>query len=55
MPYLIIAHDHPGMDAKREELREAHRAHLSAQGPKLLVSGALLSEDARSSRRSDEV
>jgi uncharacterized protein len=46
MPYLIIAHDHPGMDAKREELREAHRAHLAAQGAKLLASGALLSEDS---------
>jgi uncharacterized protein YciI len=43
---LIIAHDHPGMDAKREELREAHRAHLAAQGTKLLVSGALLSGDS---------
>ena len=46
MPYLIIAHDHPGMDAKREELREAHRAHLAAQGTKLLVSGALLTADS---------
>jgi uncharacterized protein len=44
MPYLIIAHDHPGMDVKREELREVHRTHLAAQGAKLLVSGALLSE-----------
>jgi uncharacterized protein len=44
MPYLILAHDHPGMDVKREELREAHRTHLAAQGAKLLVSGALLSE-----------
>jgi uncharacterized protein YciI len=39
MPYLILAHDHPGMDVKREELREAHRTHLAAQGAKLLVSG----------------
>jgi uncharacterized protein YciI len=46
MPYLIIAHDHSGMDAKREELREAHRAHLAAQGTKLLVSGALLGGDS---------
>src|SRR5262249_55897179 len=48
MPYLIIAHDHPGMDAKREELREAHHAHLAAQGAKLLVSGALFSENGNS-------
>ena len=46
MPYLIIAHDHPGVDSKREELREAHRAYLAAQGTKLLVSGALLSADS---------
>ena len=44
MPYLIIAHDNPGMEAKREELREAHRSYLAAQGKKLLASGALLSE-----------
>ncbi len=45
MPYLIIAHDKPGMEAKREELRAAHRSYLAAQGKKLLASGALLSED----------
>jgi hypothetical protein len=46
MPYLIIAHDHPGVDSKREELREAHRAYLAAQRTNLLVSGALLSADS---------
>jgi uncharacterized protein YciI len=45
MPFLIIAYDHPGVNAKREELREAHRAHLAAQGAKLLASGALLGKD----------
>ena len=45
MPYLIIARDHPGMDEKREEVREAHRAYLAAQGVKLLASGALFGED----------
>ena len=45
MPYLIIARDHPSMDEKREEVREAHRAYLAAQGVKLLASGALLGED----------
>jgi uncharacterized protein YciI len=47
MPYLIIAHDHPGMDAKREQVREAHRAYLAAKGAKLLASGALLGADGR--------
>jgi uncharacterized protein YciI len=33
------------MDQKREELREAHRAHLRSAGEKLLGSGALLDGD----------
>ena len=33
------------MDRKRDELLEAHRAHLAAQGVKLLASGALLGDD----------
>jgi uncharacterized protein len=48
MPYLIVAHDNPGMEANREELREAHRSYLAAQGKKLLASGALLTEDGKS-------
>lgn len=47
MPYLIIAYDKPGMDARREAVRDAHRAHLAAQGRKLLASGALLGGDGR--------
>ena len=47
MPYLILAHDHEGMEMKREEMRDAHRAHLAAQGRKLLASGALLAVDGR--------
>ena len=48
MPYLIICHDNPGMEAKREALRDAHRSYLAAQGKKLLASGALLSEGGNS-------
>ena len=47
MPYLVLAHDHQGMEAKREGLRAAHRTHLSAQGRKILASGALLAADGR--------
>ena len=47
MPYLILAHDHEGMEAKREEVRDAHRTHLAAQGRKLLASGALLALNGR--------
>ena len=47
MPYLILAHDHEGMEAKREEVRDAHRTHLAAQSKKLLASGALLALDGR--------
>jgi uncharacterized protein len=45
MPFLIIAEDHPGMEAEREGVREAHRAHLAAAGERLLLSGALLAGD----------
>jgi uncharacterized protein len=45
MSYLVIAYDKPGMETKREELRNAHRTYLAAQGSKLLASGALLSKD----------
>lgn len=47
MPYLIIAKDHPGKEAERESIREAHRRHLASAGKKLLASGALLSEDGK--------
>jgi uncharacterized protein len=47
MPYLVIAHDHPGLDDKRETLRDAHRAYLRAQGKRLLASGALLGDDGK--------
>ena len=47
MPYLILAHDHEGMEAEREEVRDAHRTHLAAQSRKLLASGALLALDGR--------
>ncbi|PID61607.1 MAG: hypothetical protein CSB44_06115 [Gammaproteobacteria bacterium] len=46
MPYLILAFDHPHMDEARENVREAHRAHLASQGARLLASGALLEEDS---------
>jgi uncharacterized protein YciI len=45
VPYLILAHDHQGMEAKREAVRDAHRSYLAAQGRKLLASGALLAAD----------
>jgi uncharacterized protein YciI len=45
MPYLIIAHDHPGQEQIREALRDDHRAYLRKQGRKLLASGALLGDD----------
>lgn len=45
MPYLIIAYDHPGMEARREAVRDAHRAHLAGQGARLLASGALMGAD----------
>lgn len=44
MPFLIIAHDHEGMDIRREEVRQAHRDYLASFGSKLLSSGALLDE-----------
>ena len=47
MPYLILAYDHEGMEVKREEVRDAHRTYLAAQGSKLLASGALLAVDGR--------
>ena len=52
MTYLIIAHDDPGMEAKREELREAHAGLISPpQGKRLLASGTSLSEDGHPSQR----
>lgn len=45
MAYLILAYDHPGMEAAREAVRAAHRAHLASAGPRLLASGALLGDD----------
>ena len=47
MPYLILAHDHEGIEAKREAMRDAHRTYLAAQGRKLLGSGALLAADGK--------
>jgi uncharacterized protein len=47
MPYLILAYDHEGMEVKREQVRDAHRTYLGAQGRKLLASGALLAVDGR--------
>ena len=44
MPFLIIAHDHDGMDEAREQVRQAHRDYLASYGRKLLSSGALLDE-----------
>lgn len=44
MPFLIVAHDHEGMESRREEIRQAHRDYLAAYGSKLLSSGALLDE-----------
>lgn len=45
MTYLIYAIDLPGMDQKREALRQAHRDFLKSHGAKILASGALLDED----------
>jgi uncharacterized protein len=47
MAFLITAIDHTGMEAKREEVREAHRTYLARQGRKLLASGALLAFDGK--------
>ncbi len=47
MPYLILAEDHDVMEAAREEVRDAHRAHLAAAGERLLASGAVLAEDGK--------
>ena len=47
MPYLIIAEDHPNMERQREDVRQAHRAHLASVGVRLLASGALLAEDGK--------
>ena len=47
MAFLIMAYDHPGIEAKREEVREAHRDYLAAAGARLLASGALLAEDGK--------
>lgn len=54
MPYLIIAKDHPGKEAERESIREAHRRHLASAGKKLLASGALLSEDGKATEDEEE-
>jgi uncharacterized protein len=45
MAFLIYAIDCEGMSERREPLLAAHRAHLRAQGRKLLASGALIAED----------
>lgn len=47
MPFLILAHDHDGMDEKREQVRDAHREYLASYGSKILSSGALLRDDGR--------
>jgi len=47
MPFIIYVVDQENVSDKRESLREAHRAHLRAQGKKLLGSGALLSNDGK--------
>lgn len=47
MPFIIYVIDQEGVSDRRESLREAHRAHLRAQGKKLLSSGALLSDDGK--------
>lgn len=47
MPYLIYAIDHPGMETKREAIRQAHRDYLKSYGAKILASGALLDEDGK--------
>ena len=48
MPYLILAYDiTEGMEVKREQVRDAHRTYLGAQGRKLLASGALLAVNGR--------
>lgn len=47
MSFLIYAIDHEDKDAIREQLRQAHRKHLQSAGKKLLVSGALLSDDGK--------
>lgn len=47
MPYIILAHDKPDQDLLREELRESHRNHLKSIGPKLIASGAILSDSGQ--------
>ena len=45
MPFLIFALDHDGKSEVRENLRQAHRDHVSKAGKKLLTAGALLADD----------
>ena len=45
MAFLIIAHDHEGMEEKREKVRNSHREYLEKYGKKLLSSGAILDEN----------
>ena len=47
MPYLIYVIDHPGMEQKREAVREAHRDFLKSYGVKVLASGALLDDEGK--------
>jgi uncharacterized protein YciI len=45
MPYMIQFDDAEGVQERRLELRDAHRAHVRSQGPKVLASGGLLDDD----------
>jgi len=47
MPYLIQARDNLEKTELRETLRDDHRAHLAAQGEKILASGAILADDGQ--------
>ena len=47
MPFAIIAHDAPGTEALRGQLRQAHVDYLRAHVELILAGGALLDEGGR--------
>ncbi|WP_299155085.1 YciI family protein [uncultured Tateyamaria sp.] len=43
----MTAYDHPEKDLEREGVRHAHRDYLRSFGTRLIASGALLDQDAK--------
>ncbi|MDK9697623.1 MAG: YciI family protein [Siculibacillus sp.] len=48
MYWLMVCRHHPGQDARRAEMRDAHRAHVLAgrDGVRVLIGSALTGDDA---------